>query len=604
VAVVHSYPNGLVITGMRTRVAKQVRSTERPTFFGPAESPLFGVLHLPCDGEIKGGVVICGSLGKEAMDSVRLQRILAEELAIRGFGVLRFDYLGTGDSAYSQLRDDSVRNWRLSVDYAVGYLRDIGSPSTIAVGFRAGSLILSDAVDNGTPVDRLAYFDPVGTGSRYLREQTALFRLVVGADPLPSAAVSIVGARLSAHAATEFSALKLGLADNVDHLLVIRPEPERLIRDLAGRDHIQTITAHGLAEFAQSADVMAPMPLAAVDSMVEWIDAAPCPARARVTPQYRNSAVLPVDAPTGTATVAEHIERVGPKGLFAIRTKPVQPQATRPRVVLFFATANDTHIGPAREWVELSRRLAAAGSEAVRWDRMGLGQSGSASRDLWLPIFTKADVADSVAVARHATDQPSMLHTVGVCSGSWYAAQAARGVRSGEVTMVSTNTWSWHTSLTWPRQWNYKRSLLAAAHDGRGADVGSVEKWRSRVMAESKRSRAALKRALRRGTPRFAARLLGHLGVSQSPEAVIGALTRQDTKVTVVLAPEDADLFSSAGGPGALRRLHDAAIPPTLISVPDGDHSAYHESVLDAIRQVVLGRTTVPRDEPLLRPVV
>ena len=94
-------------------------TTEVPTFFGPSDSPLFGVVHLPADNQIRGGVLICGSLGKEGMDSVRLHRILADSLASRGLGVLRFDYLGLGDSAFAQVRDDAVANWVASVGHAL-----------------------------------------------------------------------------------------------------------------------------------------------------------------------------------------------------------------------------------------------------------------------------------------------------------------------------------------------------------------------------------------------------------------------------------------------------------------------------------------------------
>ncbi|MGO9730195.1 MAG: hypothetical protein ACLPPO_02365, partial [Mycobacterium sp.] len=97
-------------------------TTEVPTFFGPSDSPLFGVVHLPVDNQIRGGVLICGSLGKEAMHSVRLHRILADSLARRGFGVLHFDYLGLGDSAYAQVRDDAVANWVASVGHALDYM--------------------------------------------------------------------------------------------------------------------------------------------------------------------------------------------------------------------------------------------------------------------------------------------------------------------------------------------------------------------------------------------------------------------------------------------------------------------------------------------------
>ena len=119
-------------------------TTEVPTFFGPSDSPLFGVLHLPVDNQIRGGVLICGSLGKEGMDSVRLHRILADGLARRGFAVLRFDYLGLGDSAYAQGRDDAVANWVASVGHALDYLTLIGAESATAIGIRAGCLILDE----------------------------------------------------------------------------------------------------------------------------------------------------------------------------------------------------------------------------------------------------------------------------------------------------------------------------------------------------------------------------------------------------------------------------------------------------------------------------
>ena len=159
-------------------------TTEVPTFFGPSDSPLFGVVHLPVDNQIRGGVLICGSLGKDGMDSVRLHRILADSLARRGFGVLRFDYLGSGDSAYAQVRDDAVANWVASVGHALDYLTLIGAESATAIGIRAGCLILDEYLAQSHTVNRVVYLDPPGTGRRYLREHTTLFRLSVGEDAL------------------------------------------------------------------------------------------------------------------------------------------------------------------------------------------------------------------------------------------------------------------------------------------------------------------------------------------------------------------------------------------------------------------------------------
>src|SRR5277367_6588508 len=188
-------------------------TTEVPTFFGPSDSPLFGVVHLPVDNQIRGGVLICGSLGKEGMDSVRLHRILADGLARRGFAVLHFDYLGLGDSAYAQGRDDAVANWVASVGHALDYLTAIGAESITAIGIRAGCLILDEYLSQSNAqshtVNRVVYLDPYGTGRRYLREHTTLFRLSVGVDAATPGEVSIYGGRLSDHAAAEFAALRL-----------------------------------------------------------------------------------------------------------------------------------------------------------------------------------------------------------------------------------------------------------------------------------------------------------------------------------------------------------------------------------------------------------
>ena len=76
-----------------------VATVEMPTYFGPMDSPLFGAVHVPDDRRVRGAVVICGSIAKEHMDTVRGLRLLADELASRRILTLRFDYLGVGDSA-------------------------------------------------------------------------------------------------------------------------------------------------------------------------------------------------------------------------------------------------------------------------------------------------------------------------------------------------------------------------------------------------------------------------------------------------------------------------------------------------------------------------
>ena len=412
-------------------------TTEVPTFFGPSDSPLFGVVHLPVDNQIRGGVLICGSLGKEAMDSVRLHRILADSLARRGFGVLHFDYLGLGDSAYAQVRDDAVANWVASVGHALDYLTLIGAEPVTAIGIRAGCLILDEYLAQSHAqshkVNRVVYLDPAGTGRRYLREHTLLFRVAVGEDAAMPGEVSIIGGRLSDHAAAEFAALRMDAnpvsAHGVDNVLLVgRPaETDKRLIALASAEGVESIITGGLPDCARPLPIPLPIPVAAVDSIIDWIDGNVPTRTHRAVPQYLTTVTMPAEGHDGV-DVFESIERIEPNGLFAIHTLPRRRSPVPAKTVLFFVTSNDLHVGPAREWVELARRIAAAGSQAVRWDPAGQGLSGQIRRDPFRWLYSKADITDSIVVARHACQDSGELELVGICSGSWYAAHAARNI--------------------------------------------------------------------------------------------------------------------------------------------------------------------------------
>jgi hypothetical protein len=568
-------------------------TTEVPTFFGPSESPLFGVVHLPVDNQIRGGVLICGSLGKEGMDSVRLHRILADSLARRGFGVLRFDYLGLGDSAYAQVRDDAVANWVASVGHALDYLTLIGAESATAIGIRAGCLILDEYLAQSHTVNRVVYLDPYGTGRRYLREHTTLFRLSVGEDAATPGEVSIIGGRLSDHAAAEFAALRMGAnpvsAHGVDNVLLVgRPaETDKRVTALASAEGVDSIITGGLPECARSQDVLLPIPFTAVDSIIEWIDGKVPTRTHRAVPQYLTTVTMPAEGPDGV-DVFESIERIEPIGLFAIRTLPRRRSPAPAKTVLFFVAAKNLHVGPAREWVELSRRIAAAGSQALRWDPAGLGLSGQISRDPWRFVYSKADITDSIAVARHACQDAGELELVGICSGAWYAAQAARNIGAQSAILVNLQDWNWRITPTLPSQWYARKKAL---HANAASDTGggpSESRTKRRLKALLKPAREQTKSFMHNHLPRYVLRVLSRVGLVWLPEDVLTTLAHRGTDVTLIASPEDAEQFTARGGRAALDRLQWTSQPPRLIATPTGDHAANHPAILAAIRNAVL----------------
>ena len=568
-------------------------TTEVPTFFGPSDSPLFGVVHLPVDNQIRGGVLICGSLGKEGMDSVRLHRILADRLARRGFGVLRFDYLGLGDSAYAQVRDDAVANWVASVGHALDYLTLIGAESATAIGIRAGCLILDEYLAQSHTVNRVVYLDPYGTGRRYLREHTTLFRLSVGEDAATPGEVSIYGGRLSDHAAAEFAALRMGAnpvgAHGVDNVLLVgRPaETDKRVIALASAEGVDSIVTGGLPECAHPLPIPLPIPFTAVDSIVDWIDEN-VPTRTHpAAPQYLTTVTMPAEGPDGV-DVFESIERIEPNGLFAIRTLPRRRSPGPAKTVLFFVTSHDLHVGPVREWVELSRRVAAAGSQAVRWDPAGEGLSGQIRREPWRRVFSKAEITDAISVARHACQDAGKLELVGICSGSWYAAQAARNIGAQSAILVNLVVWNWRVTPTLLEQWGFRKKTLNAIAAS-GTDGGPSESRRiMRLKALVNPTRKRTKSSMHSHLPRYVLRVLSWVGLVFLPEDVLTTLAHGGTGVTVIASPEDAEQFTAKGGRAALDRLQRKSQPPRLIATPTGDHSAHHPAMLAAIRNAVL----------------
>jgi hypothetical protein len=574
-----------------------VMTTEVPTYFGPSESPLFGVLHLPVDKQIRGGVLICGSLGKEAMDSVRLHRILADGLAGRGFAVLHFDYLGLGDSAYAQVRDDAVANWVASVGHALDYLTLIGAESATAIGIRAGCLILdeylaqSHAQSHG--VNRLVYLDPYGTGRRYLHEHAALFRLSVGEDAAIPGEVLITGGRLSDHAAAEFAALQMDAnpvsAHGVDNVLLVgRPaETNKQLIALASAEGVDSIITGGLPECAHPQPIALPIPVAAVDSIIDWIDGNVDTRTHRAVPQYLTTVTMPAEGPDGV-DVVESIERIEQNGLFAIHTLPRRRSPTPAKTVLFFVTSNDLHVGPAREWVDLSRRIAAAGSQAVRWDPAGQGLSGQIRRAPFRRVYCKADITDSIAVARHVCRDTGKLELAGICTGSWYAAHVARNIGARSAILVNVRPWNWRLTSTLLEQWYFQMKTRSA--NAASATVGGhfEVSWTTRLEALVRLVRKRTKSFMHNRLPRYVLRVLTRVGLVWLPEDLLTTLAQRGTDVTLIACPEDYEDFTARGGRAALDRLQWTPQPPRLIAPPTGDHAAHHPAILAAIRDAVL----------------
>ncbi|WP_159441811.1 alpha/beta hydrolase [Williamsia sterculiae] len=439
---------------------------------------------------------------------------------------------------------------------------DISEISILAI--RAGCLIVDSMMDRLDAVTRFVYWDPVGSGRLFLREQTTIFRLAAGEDDTPAGVVSILGARLSERAAADLGALRLRGAEDRPILAITRVEgSDKQVRGLIASKTTTNVEVEGLVECAQPARVLVPISLASIDVAFAWFDKQLQAPREAMSPRVTTETRIPVTS-TGESIV-ETIETIAPKGLFAIRSH--DGRRAQPRTVVFYTNANNGHHGPNREWVELGREVALNGGQALRWDRRGAGESGVPIRNEPVFMYSDPGIADAVDAARYARGLSSNLAFVGVCSGAWYAAQAGRVIVADLVVLVSSIMWSWRV----------KKALRAQTMP---SDVDPVDWELTR--------RARLRHAVQRMLPYSIWRQLGVRGVAQVPEVLVAPLSRQGSAVEIVLCPSDTKLFDDNHGERGLGRLASTRQPPHMTALPTGDHAAYHQTVLTAIRQTTL----------------
>lgn len=140
--------------------------------FGAAGRQLFGLYQPASPGvDRRHAVLLCPPFGQEAIRAQRMFRVLAERLSREGFHVMRFDYLGTGDSDGD---DDafSLDDWTRDIQQAAAELtRRSGMARCSWLGLRLGASLAALASEQASsPPDKLILWDPILEGAPYLTE--------------------------------------------------------------------------------------------------------------------------------------------------------------------------------------------------------------------------------------------------------------------------------------------------------------------------------------------------------------------------------------------------------------------------------------------------
>jgi alpha-beta hydrolase superfamily lysophospholipase len=417
----------------------------RPLWFGPEDRPLFGWLHTPASGEARGGIVLCPTLGIEAVNARYAYRCLADRLAEAGFVALRFDYDGTGDSGGEQSDPGRVEAWLRSIVVATDLVRGLQLSRVGVVGLRMGATFVAQIFGSGPEaIDDLILWDPCASGRTFLREQGALWRFALGAESVDDGSIETPGLVYDKDIVGELSALAIAsgegpMAQRVLVLTRAGRTGDRRMNERLALPNVERQEISGQEELVDVQPDAARVPEETISTMVEWLSAGAGsgPAVAIDPSAVGRSFGSVGSAPDGTM-ISERAVALGPIGLFGIMTTRGEPgegpgettNGSAPTeetpTILFFNAGVIDHLGPARVWVQLSRRWAQAGLRSVRLDLSGIGDSPVHAGQSPQQVYSSQaleDVADALRAISPA--DPSNAILVGLCSGAYFAVQGS-----------------------------------------------------------------------------------------------------------------------------------------------------------------------------------
>ena len=418
----------------------------RPSWFGPAERPLFGWWHVPASRTARATVVMASATARERLAADYSWRLLASRLADAGFAVLRFDFSSTGDSAGTGEDPELLTAWKIDVAIALESARLASEAPLVLLGHRLGATIATAAArEAGIDLDAMILWDPVVRGKRYLRELQAQQMLAVpGGETDPTSGwADVPGDDLSSATAAAISRLDLLAGGPL-------PTPRALVLARAGAEAAALPLVDGVpggmvegvtqqAELLNLDPILAVHAYEAVDLAARWAD------EALGTPRH------PVDAPSVPATRLtvdrwasggrpasdgqpdrhEIVERAGFLGngrIFTIESEPAHGPVGD--TVLMLSAGVELHTGPARLWVDLARQWAAYGMRVVRCDMPGLGESPAESGSAPQSVYEAAAIDDVEALIRELDPaDPGRVVLLGMCSGAYNGLEA--GARIG-----------------------------------------------------------------------------------------------------------------------------------------------------------------------------
>lgn len=403
-------------------------TTERTAFYLESQGQsLFAWWHRPAGLQPTHGILLCPPIGHENIHAHRAMRHLAQKLASAGFGVLRLDYHGVGDSDGTDADPQRVATWLANVGDAASWLREsTGCEKVSLIGVRFGAT-LAALYAQDHEVENLVMWAPIVSGKRYVRELKALSQAARLTANTGSEALEAVGCVYTQEALQAFSQIDLRQLDLRYHqgLIVtsdLAPADDSLVNHLSSKGGtIQQVAQPGY-EAMMAEPHATEVPHAALDFITTWFGDSGQPRAA--TGLALGNQSMPVQ---NSAGLRETIHSIGSQNeLFGITTASVNVRPELPWIVIL--NGGSAHrVGSGRMHVQLARQFAALGFPSLRVDLGGLGDSLAESEAIENNSYASTAFRDVSAVCEYLTNlQPDRrIVLLGLCSGAYAAFQSA-----------------------------------------------------------------------------------------------------------------------------------------------------------------------------------
>jgi len=554
----------------------------RPLVFGET----IGWLH---EAGGRRGVVIAGAHGFEDLCSRRFLTLLAGRIAAAGLPALQFDYPGCGDAAGDHTDPDRVEAWVGSIGAAIDRLkRETGVADVVVVGFRLGALLAPLAAAGRDDVAGLVLLAPPASGKAFVREMTALSRMIDaplaarGGPAEPFDGRQVAGFHLSSGTLAALGELDWpqALAEvRTQHMLVLAngrpPEADLLCRERGG-----IVPEVVVAEFEGYAHLVCDptanqIPEPALHLAAGWIG--------RLAIEGGDHAVAGASAVpqvlAGPGYREEPVVIGGGSEICGVLCRPTM-RAAPATPVIFLNAGAVPHVGWARGTVEAARALAAEGVASLRIDLPGIGQS-EAPREDRLFLYDSR-VSGDVMRAIDWMEQVgfAQVGVVGTCSGAFQAFHAARTDRRvRRLTMINPLCFAWNSSYALELAvWKTYENSKVAMGQGKGAEQ---EAGRPAALAAlraglSKLARRSVRRVLELAKTALAlpARLVGRTPV----ERWMRGLSTRGVRVLLVTSEGDLSLEEIARhfGPDGARLAAIRGVSRLSLAAADHTLTPYH----------------------------